>query len=85
MIYRIFIINLLDVVFILYIYCVNLENFKLKSVADAQVIGGCELTDYNTYDNQNNVVFRPIKVKVSGHKIKAQLPKYSYTVITVRK
>lgn len=64
---------------------INLLNFKLKSVADAQVIGGCELTDYNTYDNQNNVVFRPIKVKVSGHKIKAQLPKYSYTVITVRK
>lgn len=27
MIYRIFIINLLDVVFILYIYCVNLVNF----------------------------------------------------------
>lgn len=27
MIYRIFIINLLDVVFILYIYCVNLEKF----------------------------------------------------------
>ena len=28
MIYRIFIINLLDVVFILYIYCVNLGNFQ---------------------------------------------------------
>ena len=28
MIYRIFIINLLDVVFILYIYCVNLENWN---------------------------------------------------------
>lgn len=28
MIYRIFIINLLDVVFILYIYCVNLENLN---------------------------------------------------------
>lgn len=28
MIYRIFIINLLDVVFILYIYCVNLEDFQ---------------------------------------------------------
>lgn len=29
MIYRIFIINLLDVVFILYIYCVNLADFIL--------------------------------------------------------
>ena len=29
MIYRIFIINLLDVVFILYIYCVNLVSFFL--------------------------------------------------------
>lgn len=29
MIYRIFIINLLDVVFILYIYCVNLVNVTL--------------------------------------------------------
>lgn len=31
MIYRIFIINLLDVVFILYIYCVNLVNFDIGS------------------------------------------------------
>lgn len=30
MIYRIFIINLLDVVFILYIYCVNLVNYLIN-------------------------------------------------------
>ena len=33
MIYRIFIINLLDVVFILYIYCVNLEDFTKECKA----------------------------------------------------
>lgn len=37
MIYRIFIINLLDVVFILYIYCVNLVNLQIQS-NDAGVI-----------------------------------------------
>ena len=35
MIYRIFIINLLDVVFILYIYCVNLENL-MKTIMNRQ-------------------------------------------------
>ena len=34
MIYRIFIINLLDVVFILYIYCVNLVDFNKDTFRD---------------------------------------------------
>ena len=38
MIYRIFIINLLDVVFILYIYCVNLVNFPFKVKSSAMKI-----------------------------------------------
>ena len=38
MIYRIFVINLLDVVFILYIYCVNLENFPFKVKSSAMKI-----------------------------------------------
>lgn len=51
---------------------VTLDHFKMKSVTDAQVIGSCELTAYNTYDKQNNVVFRPVlQVKTSGNKIKA--------------
>lgn len=64
---------------------ITLDNFKMRSVTDAQVIGGCELTAYNTYDSQQNVVFRPVKVKASGSRIKAQLPKYSYTVINVKR
>jgi len=38
LIYRIFIINLLDVVFILYIYCVNLVNFPFKVKSSAMKI-----------------------------------------------
>lgn len=40
MIYRIFIINLLDVVFILYIYCVNLANSELNAWMNGTTIEG---------------------------------------------
>ena len=46
MIYRIFIINLLDVVFILYIYCVNLVTLQLKDFTFNNIpIGTLEITN----------------------------------------
>lgn len=52
MIYRIFIINLLDVVFILYIYCVNLINLA-QYIYDQKVLyihkhGGYKLMELSS-------------------------------------
>lgn len=63
---------------------VVVNNFRMRTKADAYIIGGCELTEYNTYENQDNVVFRKAQVRVSGKKIKHVFPKYSYTIITIK-
>ena len=45
----------------------------------------CDLTESNTYENQNNVVFRPSKAKIAKKNAKYTFPRYSYTVITLKK
>jgi hypothetical protein len=63
----------------------EIKDFRYRKVVDAQVIGDCELTEYNTYENQHNVVFRPVKVKAKDKKeIVHTFPRYSYTVITLK-
>ncbi len=63
----------------------NIDNFRFGSKADVQTIGGCELTEYNTYENQNNVVFKPSKVTLAKKNASYTFPKYSYTVITLKR
>lgn len=63
----------------------NIENFKFKTKAEVQTIGGCDLTESNTYENQENVVFRPSTAKIARKNAKYTFPRYSYTVITLRR
>ena len=58
MIYRIFIINLLDVVFILYIYCVNLVTYAINHLQvtkvdvneqNIQAVGFYKYIGFNVY------------------------------------
>lgn len=63
---------------------ISVDNFHMKSKTDAYIIGDCELTEYNTYHNQDNVVFKKVQVRISGKNIKHVFPKYSYTVITIK-
>lgn len=64
----------------------NMNGFRFDSrQVDAWTIGGCGLTECNTYENQKNVVFRPVRVAVKNKQIQYFFPKYSYTVITLRK
>lgn len=78
------------------IYIVNLSNkpqeaaldvngFRFKPKAEVSTIGGCELTEYNTYENQKNVVFKPSRIRMAKKDMKYVFPKYSYTVITLGK
>ncbi len=62
----------------------NIDNFRFGSKADVQTIGGCDLTEYNTYENQDNVVFKPSTVTLAKKNASYTFPKYSYTVITLK-
>lgn len=63
----------------------NIENFRFGSRAEVQTIGNCELTEYNTYENKDNVVFKSSKASIARKNAKYVFPKYSYTVITLEK
>lgn len=63
----------------------NIDHFRFKPKAEIQTIGGCELTEYNTRDNMNNVVFKPSQATFTRKNTHYLFPKYSYTVITLKK
>ncbi|GHT63086.1 hypothetical protein AGMMS50239_18310 [Bacteroidia bacterium] len=63
----------------------NITRFAFKAKAEVQTIGGCELTEYNTYENKDNVVFKPSVATIKKKDALYTFPKYSYTVITLKK
>ncbi|MDR2145148.1 MAG: hypothetical protein LBE91_01635 [Tannerella sp.] len=64
---------------------INISNFKYGSRAEVITIGDCDLTEYNTYDNMNNVAPRRKQATLGGKDAKYTFPRYSYTVITLKK
>jgi hypothetical protein len=64
---------------------INVAGFKFSGKAQTWVIGDCDLTELNTVDNKNNVA--PITGSASFSKKNAEFtfPRYSYTVITLRR
>ncbi|MDR1762655.1 MAG: hypothetical protein LBR64_01685 [Dysgonamonadaceae bacterium] len=64
---------------------INVANFKFKSQAQVITLGDCDLTEYNTYDNMNNVSPKYSKAVISSKNAKYTFPRYSYTVITLKK
>lgn len=63
----------------------NIDNFNYKPRAEVYTIGGCELTDFNTFDNQNKVVFKPSDANMKKKNTEYIFPEYSYTVIILKK
>ena len=63
----------------------DLRGFNFRGKAEIQTIGGCGLTEYNTYDRKENVVFRASTGKFSSKGTRYTFPKYSYTIITLKK
>ena len=64
---------------------INISNYKYKTKVVVITIGDCDLTEYNTYDNMNNVVPNHKQETLSGKDAKYNFPRYSYTVITLKK
>ena len=64
---------------------INIDNFRFGTRANVITIGDCDLTEYNTYDNMNNVVPVRKQVTFAGKDAKYTFPRYSYTAITLRR
>ena len=64
---------------------IDLRGFNFKGKAEVQTIGGCELTEYNTYDRKENMVFKRSAAKFSRKGMRYTFPKFSYTIITLKK
>lgn len=64
---------------------INVSNFTFKSRVEVITIGDCDLTEYNTYNNMNNVAPKRKAATLSGKEAKYTFPRYSYTVITLTK
>lgn len=63
----------------------NIKDFRFNSKAEIYTIGDCALTEYNTYEKMNNVVFKPSQATIAKKDAKYTFPKYSYTVITLKR
>ncbi|MDD5184096.1 MAG: alpha-L-arabinofuranosidase C-terminal domain-containing protein [Paludibacter sp.] len=64
---------------------INVDGFRFSGKASTWVIGDCELTAYNTVDNKENVAPKTGSIIFRKKDASYTFPKYSYTVITLRK
>ncbi len=64
---------------------INIDNFRFNTRGEVITIGDCDLTEYNTYANMNNVVPVYSKTTIKRKDAKYIFPKYSFTVITLKR
>lgn len=64
---------------------INVADFKYSTKAQTWVIGDCELNQYNTVDNKTNVAPKIGNVTFNKNDATYTFPKYSYTIITLKK
>lgn len=64
---------------------INIDGYKFQSRAKIWTIGGCELTDYNTVEAKETVAPKIETVPIKSKNTQYTFPKYSYTVITLKK
>ena len=63
---------------------INITDFKFAGKAQTWVIGDCELTEFNTVNNKENVAPKTSSVPFNKKNAAYTFPKYSYTVITLK-
>jgi hypothetical protein len=63
---------------------INVADFSFSGRAETWVIGDCELTDYNTVDNKENVAPKTGGMPFRSDSTAHIFPKYSYTIITLK-
>jgi hypothetical protein len=64
---------------------INIAGFRFGSRAQVVTIGGCDLTEFNTYENQNNVVPVRTQATIRSKNAAYTFPRYSYTMITLKR
>lgn len=64
---------------------INVADFKFKANAQTWMIGDCELTGFNTVENKLSVAPKTGKLSFRKKDISFTFPKYSYTIITLKK
>ena len=64
---------------------IDIENFKYRSRAEVWCIGGCDLTETNTVDNKKNVSPKTSKATLSKKNARYTFPRYSFTIIKLRR
>jgi alpha-N-arabinofuranosidase len=64
---------------------INVADFKFSGKAQTWVIGDCELTTFNTVNNKVAVAPKTGTVSFSKKDAAYTFPKYSYTIITLKK
>lgn len=64
---------------------INIADFKFGHKAQTWTIGNCDLKEYNTVDNKQNVAPKTGEVSFGKKDVAYTFPKYSYTIITLRK
>ena len=63
----------------------HIHHFNYNTKADLIMIGDCELKEYNTYDNMNRVSPKRQQIYLNRKDARFTFPKYSYSVITLKK
>ena len=64
---------------------IDIENFNYRSRAEVWSIGGCDLTETNSVDNKKNVAPKNSKATLSKKNARYTFPRYSYTIIKLRR
>ncbi|MBN2863430.1 MAG: hypothetical protein JXN62_09735 [Bacteroidales bacterium] len=64
---------------------INVADFKFRSKANIWTIGDCELTTLNTVNNKEAVVPKTSVMTIRNKDAQYTFPRYSYTIISLRK
>jgi alpha-L-arabinofuranosidase len=64
---------------------IDIANFNYKSRAEVWSIGGCDLTETNSAENKKNVSPKTSKTTLSRKNAKYTFPRYSYTIIKLKR
>lgn len=64
---------------------INIDGYRFQSKAQTWTIGDCELTDYNTVEAKETVAPKTGTTRMKNKNTPYVFPKYSYTVITLKK
>jgi len=64
---------------------INIAGFRHNPRAEVITIGGCDLTETNTYEDRDNVIPVRGEARIGSRDAAYTFPRYSYTTITLKR